>query len=84
MTEPLAPDTLDPTRATVGSSDEALLAVVKRSGDETTFDAEKIRSAIARAGRATGEFDELEAELLTRQAMKVLVHRFATHAPHSE
>ena len=56
--------------------------VVKRSGDETGFDADKIRSAIARAGRATGEFDELEADLLTSQAMKVLVHRFAERSPH--
>ena len=58
--------------------------VVKRSGDETGFDADKIRSAIARAGRATGEFDELEADLLTSQAMKVLVHRFAERSPHIE
>jgi ribonucleoside-triphosphate reductase (formate) len=89
MTEPneLTPDTesaLAPATPAVAHHDESPIAVVKRSGDETTFDAEKIRSAIARAGRATGEFDELEAELLTRQALKVLTHRFADRAPHIE
>jgi len=79
MTEPLSP-----TRAAVSVESDAPAAVVKRSGAETTFDAEKIRSAIARAGRATGEFDELEAELLTRQALKVLTHRFADRLPHIE
>jgi ribonucleoside-triphosphate reductase len=68
-----------------GAQDTASLAsVVKRTGTETTFDAEKIRSAIARAGRAAGDFDDLEASLLTSQALKVLSHRFADRAPHIE
>lgn len=49
--------------------------VAKRDGTEVPFDAGKIESAILRAGRATGEFDELEAKLLTAQVVKVLAHR---------
>ncbi len=50
--------------------------VVARDGREKVFDAAKINSAIARAGQASGEFAELEAELLTAQVVKVLAHRF--------
>jgi ribonucleoside-triphosphate reductase len=50
--------------------------VVKRDGTEVVFDAGKIESAILRAGRATGEFEELEAKLLTAQVVKVLAHRY--------
>jgi len=50
--------------------------VIKREGERVAFDAEKIRSAIERAGKATGEFDGTEAVLLTAQAVKVLHHRF--------
>lgn len=55
--------------------------VVKRSGEVAAFDADRIRSAIERAGRATGEFDAPEASLLTGQALKVLAHRFAESQP---
>jgi ribonucleoside-triphosphate reductase len=50
--------------------------VVKRDGERVAFDASKIQSAIARAGQATGEFDALEAQLLTAQVVKVLAHRY--------
>ncbi len=39
------------------------------------FDADKIRAAIGKAGRATGEFDDDEARLLSAQVVKVLAHR---------
>lgn len=58
-----------------------LCQVVKRDGSVTVFDEGRICSAILRAGRATGEFDEAEAGLLTAQALKVLRHRFAGEAP---
>lgn len=48
----------------------------KRNGQEVTFDAGKIRSAIERAGRASGEFTTAEAERLTAQVVKVIAHRF--------
>ena len=53
--------------------------VLKRDGRRLPFDAGKIRSAIARAGRASGEFGEDEAALLTAQVTKVLIHRFCHH-----
>jgi anaerobic ribonucleoside-triphosphate reductase len=55
--------------------------VVKRGGETAPFDADRIRSAIERAGRATGEFDETEALLLTGQTLKVLAHRFTDGRP---
>ena len=50
--------------------------VLKRDGRRAPFDANKIRSAILRAGQATGEFGEAEADLLTAQAAKVLIHKY--------
>ncbi len=55
--------------------------VVKRDGRHVPFDAGKIRSAIARAGQATGEYAGEEADLLTAQVTKVLIHRFRGEAP---
>ena len=49
--------------------------VIKRDGGEVPFDASKIQSAILRAGQATGEFGEMEAQLLAAQVVKVLAHR---------
>jgi ribonucleoside-triphosphate reductase len=59
-------------------------SVVKRSGKVDVFDASKIRSAIERAGKATGAFDDAEAQLLASQTLKVLAHRFQDCAPHIE
>jgi ribonucleoside-triphosphate reductase len=50
--------------------------VRKRDGTRVVFDADRIRSAILRAGRASAEFGELEADLLTAQVVKILSHRF--------
>jgi ribonucleoside-triphosphate reductase len=50
--------------------------VLKRDGAQAAFDAGKIRSAIERAGRASGEFGKEGAERLTSQVIKVLSHRF--------
>ncbi len=57
---------------------------VRRDGNPVPFDETRIESAILRAGRATGEFDEEEAGLLTRQVIKVLRHRFPHQSPHVE
>lgn len=57
---------------------------MKRSGALAPFDAAKIRSAVERAGRATGDFDATEAHLLAIQAVKVIAHRFADRSPHIE
>ena len=55
--------------------------VIKRSAERAPFDARKIRSAIERAGAATGEFAADEAALLAAQVGKVLIHRFRGEAP---
>ncbi len=55
--------------------------VIKRDGRRAGFDAAKIRSAILRAGQAAGEFGEAEADLLTAQAVKVLIHKFRGAPP---
>ncbi|SCM77981.1 Anaerobic ribonucleoside-triphosphate reductase [uncultured Pleomorphomonas sp.] len=60
------------------------LSVLKRSGALVPFDADKIRSAVERAGAATGEFSGGEAQLLAMQAVKVLAHRFAGCTPSIE
>ena len=58
--------------------------VVKRDGQRADFDAGKIRSALLRAGQASGEFGEAEADLLTAQVAKVLVHSFRGSPPEIE
>ena len=58
--------------------------VLKRDGSLVPFDSDKIRSAIQRAGAASGEFDPNEAILLTAQAVKVLIHKFRSEPPHIE
>jgi len=49
--------------------------VLKRDGRPAAFDAGKIRSAIARAGAATGEFGEDAAARLTAQVVERLARR---------
>src|SRR5512143_3592814 len=58
--------------------------VIKRDGRRVGFDAAKIRSAILRAGQASGEFNEAEADLLAAQAVKVLIHSFRNMPPDIE
>lgn len=55
--------------------------VIDRSGQRTPFDGERIRTALLRAGVATGEYGVDEAQLLTAQVTKVLIHRFHGEAP---
>ena len=62
----------------------SLREVIKRDGQRVAFDAGKIRSALRRAGQATGEFDETEADLLTAQVLKVLMHRYRGAQPDIE
>ncbi|NTU71391.1 MAG: ribonucleoside triphosphate reductase [Coriobacteriia bacterium] len=58
--------------------------IITRGGQLAPFELEKIRSAIERAGKATNEFDGEEADLLAKQAFKVLAHRFVDAPPHIE
>ncbi len=58
--------------------------VAKRSGAMVPFDGSKICAAIARAGLATGEFGEAEAELLASEAVDILARRFDAEPPQIE
>ncbi len=59
-------------------------AVIQRDGQRAVFDACRIRSAIARAGAATGEFGDMQAALLADEACRVLAYRWPGGAPHIE
>lgn len=59
-------------------------SVVKRDGRVAPFDPAKIWSAIARAGQATGEFDETLASRLTGQVVKILAYKYQGNAPQIE
>ncbi|PIR15779.1 MAG: ribonucleoside triphosphate reductase, partial [Elusimicrobia bacterium CG11_big_fil_rev_8_21_14_0_20_64_6] len=68
------------TTKTAGTKDcvAALKAVSKRDGSCVDFAPGKIRSAIARAGSAAGEFAEADAGPLTDQVVKVLARLTST------
>ena len=59
-------------------------AYTQRDGQRAVFDACRIRSAIARAGAATGEFGDTQAALLADEACRVLAYRWPGGAPHIE
>ncbi len=52
--------------------------VIKRTGEKVPFDPAKIRVAIAKAGKATGELDEAEPERLTRIVVAQIPDDIAT------
>lgn len=55
--------------------------VIDRRGQRAPFDGQRIRAALLRAGAATGEYGDEEADLLAAQVIKVLIHRFRGQAP---
>ncbi len=55
--------------------------IIKRDGADVPFDANRITVALTKAGRATGDFGEDEAHLLTQRTLKVLRHRFVGAPP---
>ena len=58
--------------------------VIKRDGKRVPFDPSRIRDAILKAGRATGEFEDEEAEKLTDRVLKVIQHRRWSDSPSVE
>jgi len=62
----------------------APVSVIKRDGTRAPFEASRILSAIQRAGKATAEFGNDEALLITSQVLKVLRHRFPQEPPSIE
>jgi ribonucleoside-triphosphate reductase len=59
-------------------------AITRRDGAAIPFDPDRIRHAIARAGRASGEFDDPVADQITDAVVDTLVARFPDRAPHVE
>lgn len=57
---------------------------IKRDGTSASFDLERIRSAIARAGQAAGGFGSDEAQCLTDDVAHVIGSRFADRTPQVE
>lgn len=60
------------------------MQIIKRDGLQAPFNREKITSAIRRAGKATREFNNDEALLLSAQVLKILRHRFDVSYPSVE
>jgi ribonucleoside-triphosphate reductase len=56
----------------------------KRDGALQAFTAEKIESAIRRAGKAAGEFDAAQASALTQSVLNALGHAGGNDIPHVE
>jgi ribonucleoside-triphosphate reductase (formate) len=59
-------------------------SIKKRNGRIVDFDASKITSAIAKAGKATGEFDDKEAKKLTLRVMTLAHAMRLTNPPEVE
>jgi len=59
-------------------------SIRKRHGEAVPFDASKITAAIAKAGKATGQFDEREARRLTMRVLKYAEHMRLPDPPEVE
>jgi anaerobic ribonucleoside-triphosphate reductase len=73
----------DTDTATPQAPTHQVLGVIKRSGATADFDPARIESAIARAGRVTGEFDDTQAARLTLAVTAMLAADGAPY-PHVE
>ena len=71
-------DTVSPTPSVLPPLPQR---IIKRDGADVPFDANRITVALTKAGRATGDFGEDEAQLLTQRTLKVLRHRFVGAPP---
>jgi ribonucleoside-triphosphate reductase len=58
-------------------------SVIKRDGSQAPFVGAKIRMALERAGRATGEFGPQEALRLAFHAVKMVATRYPGQPPES-
>ncbi len=61
-----------------------LTKIIKRNGSEEVFDKERIISALAKAGKATGEFRDEEARDLTEKVISHIEHKVTDRAPKVE
>ena len=63
---------------------EALTHIIKRDGSIKDFDENKIVAAIAKAGKATGEFSEATARRITEENVLPQLRALETTTPHIE
>ena len=71
-----ASTTIEPPRRKMTRKPTHPGGIIKRDGGRVPFEASRIATAMQRAGQASGEFDEDEAEFLARRVLKVIRHRF--------
>src|ERR1035437_4272428 len=55
--------------------------IIKRNGTKEAFDKKKIVTAIAKAGKATGEFRDEQAEEMTKQVVALVETRTGDKSP---
>ncbi len=55
--------------------------VIRRDGERVPFEPDRIKTAILKAGNASGEFGEQVAEELTARVLKVIQHRRWSDSP---
>lgn len=58
--------------------------ILRRTGEVASFEPERIRDAILKAGTATGQFDRLMADSLTRRVLEQIEAKFHGHTPSVE
>ncbi len=58
--------------------------IENRQGNIVPFNPEKVRSAIERAGRATGEFGMVDSMRMASQVINILAHRHQSGTPNVE
>lgn len=61
-----------------------LTNIIKRNGSQEVFEKERIIQAIAKAGKATGEFRDEEAKELTEQVIAYIENKINDRAPNVE
>ena len=58
--------------------------IIKRDGSVKDFDASKIAAALSKAGKATGEFDAVQAQALTEEIVLPKLRALNLVTPHIE
>ncbi len=63
---------------------EPVKKIIKRNGEEVSFDETRILNAVLKAGKASGEFSEVEANRITSMVVRMVNYKFQGKIPHVE
>ena len=63
---------------------EPVKKIIKRNGEEVSFDETRILNAVLKAGKASGEFSEVEANQITSMVVRMVNYKFQGKIPHVE